>query len=281
MTIRTTAIIVALLACVAATGCAEPSYTAAERYSNGLVLVFHGAGGITTAPAQIRRGLGEGDVDHAIELVDWSAGHNVLEDQTNVNRNREIARQSSERITRYVAEHPGKPVHLVGISAGTGIAVFAVEQLPSGVQADGLVLMASSLTSDYDLTRAMGKLRNEITNFSSVADVGILGVGVGLAGTVDRGSGLAAGLYGFSVPKDASSQVRAQYKEKLVEVPWNPGYVVFGHVGDHLGAANPAFVKRFVAPIMLDASRRRAAENAPEPSPTATQGKQQGESSGQ
>jgi pimeloyl-ACP methyl ester carboxylesterase len=206
--------------------------------------------------------LGEGGVDHAIEIVDWTAGHNVLEDQTNLDRNRQIARQSSQRIARYVAQYPGRPVHLVGISAGTGIVVFAVEQLPPGVQVDGLILMASSLTNTYDLSPAMNRVRNDITNFSSVADVGVLGVGVGLAGTVDRGSGPAAGLYGFGLPDGASPQIEALYKEKLVEVPWKPTYVVYGHVGDHLGAASAGFVRRFVAPIVLDASRLRGDQNA-------------------
>ncbi|NLX58743.1 MAG: hypothetical protein GXY74_06610 [Phycisphaerae bacterium] len=263
MTSRMWAVVaVVSAACLGLGGCAEPNYTAPERYGNGLVLVFDGAGGITRAPVQIRRGLHEGGVDHAIEIVDWTAGHNVLEDQTNLERNRGVARQSSDRIARYVAEHPGRPVHLIGISAGTGIVVFAAEQLPAGVKVDGLVLMASSLTNTYNLAPAMNRVRNDITNFSSVADVGVLGVGVGLAGTVDRGSGVAAGLYGFRLPEDASAQVRALYQEKLVEVPWTATHVIFGHMGDHLGASSSGFVKRFVAPIVLDASRLRAGEEA-------------------
>jgi len=257
-----TCVAVLTVTCLGLAGCAEPNYTAPERYRNGLILVFDGAGGITRAPIQIRRGLHEGGVDHAIEIVDRTAGHNVLEDQTNLDRNRSVARQSSERIARYIAEHPDKPVHLIGISAGTGIVVFATEQLPAGVKVDGLVLMASSLSNTYNLAPAMKHVRNEITNFSSVADVGVLGVGVGLAGTVDRGSGVAAGLYGFSLPPGASQEVRALYQEKLVEVSWKATHVVFGHMGDHLGASSSGFVKRFVAPIVLDASRLRAGEEA-------------------
>ena len=62
----------------------------------------------------------------------------------------------------------------------------------------------------------------------------------------------------------ASPEARALYEEKLVEMPWNPAYVVFGHLGDHLGAASPGFVKEFMAPIVLDAQRRRAAGTARE-----------------
>ncbi|NIA22452.1 MAG: hypothetical protein GWP05_10925 [Anaerolineaceae bacterium] len=255
--IRPASLLAAMVLSVAAAGCAEPDYTALERYQRGLVLVFHGAGGITTAPAQIRRGLDSGGVDQAIELVDWSAGHNVFEDQSNLARNRRLARDSAMRVARYVGQHPGRPVHLIGLSAGTGLAVFTAEQLPPGVKVDGVCLLASSLNAEYDLTPAMAHVRNEITNFSSVADVAVLGVGVGLSGTVDRGSGVAAGLYGFSLPKDASQRTKALYKKKLIEMPWKAEYIIFGHLGDHLGATSTEFVKRFIAPIILDASRLR------------------------
>jgi len=261
--IRRTGVLAALVLSAAVAGCAEPNYTALERYQRGLILVFHGAGGITHAPAQIRRGLHTGDVDHAIELVDWSAGHNVFEDQTNLQRNRRIARDSAMRVARYMGQHPDRPVHLIGLSAGTGIAIFTAEQLPAGVKVDGVCLLASSLNARYDLTPAMGRVRNQITNFSSVADVGVLGVGVGLAGTVDRGSGVAAGLYGFSLPKNASQRTKSLYEAKLIEMPWKAEYIIFGHLGDHLGATSASFVKRFVAPIVLDASRLRQQGKSP------------------
>ncbi len=274
--IRRTGVLAALVLCTVVAGCAEPNYTAPERYQRGLILVFHGAGGITIAPAQIRRGLHEGGVDHAIELVNWSAGHNVFEDQSNLQRNRRLARDSAMRVARYMGQHPDRPVHLIGLSAGTGIAVFAAEQLPAGVKVDGVCLLASSLTAEYDLVPAMSRVRNQITNFSSVADVGVLGLGVGLAGPVDRGSGVAAGLYGFSLPKNASQRTKSLYEAKLIEVPWKAEYIIFGHLGDHLGATSTGFVKRFMAPIVLDASRLRQQGKPPE-RPVGQQKTEQGD----
>jgi len=41
------------------------------------------------------------------------------------------------------------------------------------------------------------------------------------------------------------------YKEKLVQINWWPGDMVLGHLGDHLGAANPTFVRVRIAPLIL------------------------------
>jgi hypothetical protein len=265
---RPPALVLALLAAAAILpGCAAPNYMTPERYERGLVIALDGAGGITAAPQQICQGLDEGGVKQALEVFKWSAGHDVLEDQQNVERNRQVAGDLAARIVRYAGEHPGRPIHLIGISAGTGIVVFAIEQLPPDCPVDGACLLASSINANYDLTRALTRVRNEITNFSSVADMVVLGLGVTLAGTVDRGQGVSAGIGGFTLAKDASDATRQLYKDKLVEMPWNPTYVVLGHLGDHLGAANPAFVKHFMAPIVLDAERRRAAHGGVEAGP--------------
>lgn len=261
------ALTVAMLGACVLAGCAQVDYTAPERYANGLVMVLDGAGGITLAPQQIQQGLNDGGVNHAIEIFKWSAGHNVLEDQQDVGRNRRVAGDLARRVGLYMSQYPGRPVHLMGLSAGTGIVVFAAEQIPASRPVDGICLMASSLSSTYDLTPALSHVRNEITNFqSSLADVGVLGVGVALAGTVDRGGGLSAGLAGFSVPKDASPLTQRLYEEKLVEMPYNPAYAIFGNLGDHLGATSPGFVKQFMAPIVLDAARRRSVGRSALPS---------------
>ena len=264
-------LVVAVLAGVLG-GCRTVDYTAVERYEYGLVLVLGGAGGITPAPRQIQQGLDEGGVKHAIEVFKWTGSHNVLEDQQDIQRNRQVAGQLARRVTQYMGEHPARPVHLFGLSAGTGIVIFAAEQLPAARPVDGICLLASSLNNNYDLAPALVRVRNEVTNFSSVADVGVLGVGVGLAGTVDRGHGVSAGLGGFALPKGASETTRRLYKEKLVEMPWNPAYVIFGHLGDHLGASSAGFVKQYMAPIVLDAERRRAGGRVPDAAAERTQG---------
>ncbi len=241
---------------LAPAGCAPADYTAAERYDRGLVVVLDGAGGITRSPDDIKRGLYEAGVTHAMETFNWSE-HDILQDQTDLERNRRKAAELADRLARYVAAHPDCPVHLIGISAGTGIVIFAAEALPDGCRVDGICLLASSLNAGYDLSPAMRHVRNEITNFTSALDIAVLAVGVTVTGTVDRSREVSAGLYGFHLPGDASHETRLLYERKLIEVPWHPGYVIHGHMGHHLGASSSAFVRQKMGPIVLDAERRR------------------------
>jgi len=229
-------------------GCGGGHYTSPERYDHGLVVCLSGAGGMMGEVNRIRDGLASGGVDQAIEAFDWSRGE-VFGDQMDVAENRRRAMQLATRVETYLKNHPGQPVHLVGVSAGTGLVVWALESL-QGVRATGAVLLASSLDTRYDLSRALQNVNGHIYSFNSVADT-ILSLGVTLAGTVDRGGGVAGGLVGFSPPDGASEATKRLYQEKLKQFSWNPGEVLLGHLGDHLGATNPTFVRVRIAPLVL------------------------------
>jgi hypothetical protein len=254
MKIAVTLVTLAALAAAGA-GCAHTNYTSPARYEQGLVVVLGGAGGgMMGEDKRVQGALASAGVNRAIEIYAWSQG-DVLDDQTDVRRNRQEADHLSHRLELYMAQHPGKPVHVVGISAGTGIAVWAIEGLAPGTKITGAVLMASSLDAKYDLTTALGNVTDAIYSFSSVADA-VLGLGVTMTGTVDRGGAIAGGLGGFSPPKGAPPDELRLYKEKLVQIPWWPGDVVLGHPGDHLGSTNPLYVKAKIAPLVLGRSRR-------------------------
>lgn len=266
-----------LLAAVAAaaTGCTSVNYTTPERYDRGLVVCLSGAGGFAGECDRIRDGLNGGGVDRAIEFFEWSRG-DVLSDQTSVEANRRKAAELARHIEAYLAEHPGRPVHLVGVSAGTGVAVWALEELREGFQAEGAMLLASSLDARYNLANALNHVRDHLYSFNSVADT-ILSLGVTWAGTVDRGGGIAGGLVGFSPPENASDADKALYKERLVQYSWWPGDMVLGHLGDHLGSTNPTFVRVRLAPLVLEkpppgteaapAAENGAPADAPKPAP--------------
>ena len=247
-----------------ASGCAHcDNCNSPQRLERGLVLVLDGAGGITAAFEQVAKGLNDAGVNQAFEPYEWST-HDVFQDQVDLQRNHEMAAGLTNFIVGYLQHYPGRPVHLIGLSAGTGIVIFAAEALPPGVQVDGIFLLGSSLSSGYDLSAALGHVRHAITNFSSVADVGVLGAGVAVTGTVDRSHSLPAGITGFHLPKDALPGTRQLYLAKLVEVPWNPTYVVYGDLGGHLGATTPAFAQHMIAPVILSNSARQSGPPAKE-----------------
>jgi pimeloyl-ACP methyl ester carboxylesterase len=234
-----------------ASGCAPAgSYAASDRLERGLVVILDGAGGITATFNSVAKGLDDAGIHQAFEPYEWST-HDVLQDQVDLQRNREMAFGLTNFILAYHQEYPDRPVHLVGLSAGTGLVIFAAEALPPGVKVDGIFLLGSSLSSGYDLSPALKHVRHCITNFSSLADVGILGAGVAVTGTVDRGHSAPAGIAGFKLPKDALPATRQLYQAKLVEVPWNPAYVIYGDLGGHLGATTPAFAQHMIAPVII------------------------------
>jgi hypothetical protein len=232
-----------------AAGCGQTEYTSPDRYTRGLVVVLSGAGGMMGECDRIREGLNTGGVDRALENFDWSSG-GVLSDQTNVEANRRLAAQLAQRVEGYLAEYPGRPVHLVAISAGTGLVVWALEDLGPQSQVEGAVLMASSLDARYNLASALSKIKTHLYSFNSMADT-VLSLGVTWAGTVDRNGGIAGGLVGFSPPEAAAETDKALYKDKLVQISWWPGDMVLGNLGDHLGTTNPAFVRARIAPLIL------------------------------
>ena len=240
-----------VLASALAAGCeGGGGFTSPDRYDRGLVVCLSGAGGMMGECERIRDGLASGGVDRAIEIYQWSGG-DVMADQTNVERNRHEAAQLACRVEAYMSEHRGQPVHLVGISAGTGLAVWTVEALSPEFKIEGVVLLASSLDTKYNLTKALARVNDRIYSFNSVADT-VLSLGVTWAGTVDRGGGLAGGLVGFGPPDGLSDDDKKLYREKLVQISWWPGDMVLGHLGDHLGAANPNFVRVRIAPLILE-----------------------------
>lgn len=226
-------------------GCSHVNYTSPERYAHGLVVCLSGSGHMMNEVRNVRRGLAEGGVDCAIEVFEWSR---FMLDLTNVEQKKGLASQLARRIETYQKVYPGRPVHLLGVSSGTGLVVWALEDLAPGHRVTSAVLIASSLSRTYDLTAALTHLDGVAYNFHSPMDL-VSGVSV-VVRSVDGRHGVAAGLSGFRPPDDTDERTRAVYAEKLVQVGWRPADTLTGNVGDHLGATRPAYVRKHIAPLV-------------------------------
>ena len=75
----------------------------------------------------------------------------------------------------------------------------------------------------------------------------MLGPGTRAFGTIDRIMTNAAGRVGFEKPAGADD---AQYA-KLVQIPYDRGFMIFGNIGDHIGPMMPRFAARVIAPLIL------------------------------
>ena len=178
----------------------------------------------------------------------WGHWHADLSDVAN---QRLGSRAVADAVLAWRAARPDRPAFVVGKSGGTGIAVGALELLPEG-SVEAAFLLASALSPGYDLTRALRAVRREVVAFWSPLDVAILGVGTLVFGTIDRVHSVGAGLVGFRPPEGLDAEGRRLYAAKLRQVRWAWGMAASGHFGGHIGTDNPAFLRRYVVPLLRD-----------------------------
>ncbi len=245
---------IALAACLllaALFGCNTPErLRRADRYRQGVVLVLPGIEGKSIWNRDIAVGLDEGGVFSAIEIYDWTVGVPGIYNLVSYERNRREAQALADRIMDHRRAYPDTPLHLIGHSGGGGIAVLALEALPEGETVDLAILLAPALSPTYDLTEALGKTRHGIANFYSRYDVGFLGLGTTVFGSIDRDMGASAGAVGFRVPPGLSEEGRRLYADRLRQIAWNERLRRAGAYGGHFGWASKRFAREYLAPLI-------------------------------
>ena len=100
--------------------------------------------------------------------------------------------------------------------------------------------------------------------FWSPLDMIVLGAGTRIFGTIDRIKSVSAGLVGFRPPSPGTDEQKAQYA-KLRQVRWRPAMASTGYLGGHVGPDSPAFLRKYVVPLL----RRLDGTQGPEFRPCA------------
>ncbi|MBI5725555.1 MAG: hypothetical protein HZA50_16475 [Planctomycetes bacterium] len=234
-------------------GAAASHFTTPDRRSNGLVVILPGIEGESGFNHDIRRGLAAAGIYRSLPIYSWGRPIPVLGmllNQMDPLGNWLAGKGLADYIVRYQDENPGKPVYIIGHSGGGGIAVFAAAQMPDDRQIDGLMLLHASISAGYDLTRALHHCKKGIVNFYNTDDVGLLGIGTIIVGSVDGGHGPAAGLIGFDEPDSSDKEDKKLAYAKLYQVPLTRQFFI-SDSGSHSMATKPLFVARYVAEWML------------------------------
>lgn len=230
-----------------------------------------GIGGCGRSDAEWTRGLRVGGYDGKIEVRDWSSRLAPLDALWGHERQRVEARQIAIRIRRLRTESPSSPIVLAAHSAGAGLVVHALEDLPPGTHVDGVVLMAPALSRTYDLTGALRHVHGRADVFCSDRDTLVLAIGTFLFGTVDGIHGEAAGHGGFVRPARSGA---AEYA-KLHIHRFSRARQLLGDDGGHYGPQSSTVAAVLVAPLLprspvpgatIDA-RPRVAAAASSPTP--------------
>ena len=242
---------VVVLSLAVLAGCSHAELKTPDRLNRGLVIVLPGIEGRSIWNENLVRGLEDANVRQAIEVHQWGTPipGGALLNLADVERNRGEAARLRDKVLDYRQSYPGRPVQLVGHSAGAGIAVMTAEMMPPGQELDRLVLLAAAISPDYNLGEALARTDRGIYNCFSEMDNLFLGPGTVLFGTVDRKHTESAGKVGFRMPPGLSGGEARQY-DKLHQLSWNPKMVWIGHDGGHFGWAERGFVRQWVAGLV-------------------------------
>ncbi len=199
-------------------------------------------------------GLRAGAPASAVEIYDWTTGLPplLLVHLRYLDRNRHQAEIVASKIVAYQDQYPGRPVHLIGHSAGAGIALMAVEALPEGRQVSSITLLAAAVSPRYDLRPALARTERGIWNYSSLGDVAFLMAATTVCGTVDGVHGPAAGAIGFRLPRDATPGEQALYAQKLHERPYQLRMLADLNWGGHFGGTTAWFASHELALVMQE-----------------------------
>lgn len=244
---------------VTAAGCAGPQSAGtghlqiAGDAQYGIVYYLDGAGGggLTNWEGGLKKGLLDAGYKGQLSMFPWETGLGVVVDQDeSVKYKRQKAREAAAEIVRFHQVHPTSQIHLIGLSAGTAVAVFVLEALPPDVKVENVILFGASIGNDYDLTQALGHVRTHLYNFTSERDA-VLGFLVPMAGTADRTEAPAAGIDGFLIPPGATAQTRRLYLSKVARIAWKAEFEKDEDYGGHTDGVNAPFVRDYVAPLIM------------------------------
>jgi pimeloyl-ACP methyl ester carboxylesterase len=216
----------------------------------GIVYSAGGAGGFFSATDAVSEVVADCGLPLRVEPVDWTHGYGrILSDQVDYANVRAEGCRLAARIALQKQAFPEAQIHLLAHSAGSAVVLAAAEQLPAG-SIEHIILLAPSVSADYDLRPALRCARRGVDVFYSELDLGYLGIGTGIFGNTDRNWGPTAGRVGFHPV--ACCPGDAELYANLRQHPWNSCLLWTGNRGGHNGAYRPCFLKTHVLPILMN-----------------------------
>lgn len=242
MRIRSECMILLALALIAS-GC-QSANPKAEPY--GKTYYLDGAGNLGFGTAEVPRGLRQAGYKGDVEVYIWTMSLNPLLDQLNIlGAARAAGRRLAGRIKKYKERYPDQRVNIIALSAGTGVAVWACENLDADSRIENLVLLGSSLSYDYDMSKALPNIKEHVYVYHSPKDA-MLGT-VELFGTIDRKLGVkSAGQVGLRpIHGDGG---------KIVNTPWSSEWRDLGWSGGHTDCTNAKFVANEISRRILSSA---------------------------
>jgi len=209
-------------------------------------VVFLDGAGWYSGDGPVRDGLRRGGFEGPVERFSWQSLLGPAVDHITADEDHPAVSGLAERITDLRRANPDGRLVLVGYSAGTSILVEALEKLPKDVWVDHVVLLAPSISSRHDLTKALGHIHGRLYATNSPYDALLSN-----ATSAGLKLGPPAGWVGFKLPKPLSGGKKKLYR-KVVNLPWRPGYLAYGWDGGHMSVTRSEFIRVVIAPRITE-----------------------------
>jgi len=214
-----------------------------ELLSQGLTIVLPGIEGRSRANSNIAVGLRQGGVKGAVEVVNWTTGCFLLflYHLRRGKRNHRQAAAIADRIVQYQSDFPERPVHLVGHSGGGGMIGLILQKLPVEHSVTTATLIAPAMSPGFPMHALTEKTTGGVWHHYSLLDIPLLIIGTTVAGTFDGRHMPAAGAFGFRKKHPDLHEIGYQFR---MLKDWHPG--------GHFGCTDPVFIRRWIAPVLVN-----------------------------
>jgi len=212
------------------------------------VIHLPGVSGTSIVDHTLRAGMKAAGFDGPFEIYDWTCRDPGIPALRNRQRNEQQAQVVADMITKRYRAHPNQPIFLTCHSGGVGPAIWALEKLPADIMVHSLVMLGPAMSPQYDLSKALARVKEKAYYYWSPTDDLVLGTGTRLFGTIDGVRSEAAGKVGFSKPTMPADE--KQYA-KLVSRQYEADWARLGNVGGHVGWMATSFIRIVVAPGLL------------------------------
>lgn len=226
-------------------GCLSDGFN--ERARHGITFYCHGAGNVDFAHSSIREGLEAAGYEGQVYSFIWTSSFVAPVDQVIRPWVERRAKNLARLIEEYLRLYPDGKVNLIGLSAGSAVALWAVEDLAPGYRVDNVILLSSSLSQTYNVQKALSHTDGKVYNFVWPRDP-LLGriVRRGFFTVDGEFRAESAGLRGLEF---------ANRSDRVVNIRWAPRRRTIANFQGHTDCTRAEFIRDRVAPLILNPSQ--------------------------
>lgn len=226
-----------------AVGCSSGS----KGDAPGVVVLVPGVAGDGSWYRNVAPALRDAGDRRTVEPFTWGVpGPGFVLNFNNEAIHARAERGLAERLVELRRQWPQSPIDVVAHSAGGGVTLGALAQLPADVRIDRVVLLNPSVSPSYRLDASLGHIAGPLHVFSSAKDTAFLKWRTSNFGTYDNVKTPAAGNAGFDV-----KALPAPLQARVVAHPYDDkADGSLGHDGGHFGALAKPYLAARVAPLI-------------------------------